>query len=119
MQAGAQGVRARRDPTDGEHRRRQGLAGRAAKLEIGTHRPRLSPPSCRQLPDRSVAWAPDPRGAAMSERASITDPAALLPPPRMLRARLARALRDVDILRGLLRLTEAVARRDGRPADLR
>jgi hypothetical protein len=46
----------------------------------------------------------------------FADPSTLLPPPGMLRARLARALRDVDILRGLLRLSESVARRDGRPA---
>jgi hypothetical protein len=46
---------------------------------------------------------------------SIPDPSALLPSPGTLRARLARALRDVDILRGLLRLSESVARRDGSP----
>jgi hypothetical protein len=52
----------------------------------------------------------------VSEPDQFPDPSTLLPPPGMLRARLARALRDVDILRGLLRLSEAVARRDGRQA---
>ena len=41
------------------------------------------------------------------------NPSRLLLPPAALRARLAGALRDVDILRGLLRLAESVARRDG------
>ena len=46
---------------------------------------------------------------------TITDPSALLPPPHVLRERLSRAMRDVDVLSGLLKLSERVARRDGRP----
>ena len=42
------------------------------------------------------------------------DPVELLPPPRVLRDRLAKALRDVDVLHGLLKLAEKVADRDGR-----
>ena len=48
----------------------------------------------------------------------IPDPAALLPPPAALRERLAHALREVDILRRLLRLAEGVAARDGRSVAL-
>lgn len=48
---------------------------------------------------------------------SIDEPARLLPPPNLLRQRLAKALRDADILRGLLKLAEGVARRDGHPAE--
>jgi hypothetical protein len=36
-----------------------------------------------------------------------------LPPPAILRERLALAMRDVDILAGLLKLSERVTRRDG------
>jgi hypothetical protein len=49
---------------------------------------------------------------------SINDPSALLPPPNHLRDRLAKAMRDVDILSGLLKLAERVARRDGRHTSL-
>ena len=40
----------------------------------------------------------------------------LLPPTHVLRERLAKAMRDVDILGGLLRLAERVSDRDGRDA---
>ena len=40
----------------------------------------------------------------------------LLPPTRVLRERLAKAMRDVDILSGLLKLAERVSDRDGRDA---
>jgi hypothetical protein len=50
----------------------------------------------------------------MPDPIPISDPSTLLPPSGTLRACLAQALRDVDILRGLLRLSESVARRDGR-----
>lgn len=42
----------------------------------------------------------------------------LLPPPRVLRERLAKAMRDVDILSGLLKLAERVSDRDGRDGAL-
>ena len=45
-----------------------------------------------------------------------TDRSELLPPPLELRQRLATAMREVEVLRGLLRLAERVAARDGRPA---
>ena len=44
------------------------------------------------------------------------DPAELLPPPPVLRQRLAKAQREVDILSGLLRLAERVSKREGREA---
>jgi hypothetical protein len=44
-------------------------------------------------------------------------PVRWLPPPARLRRELARELRDVDLLRGLIRLSEAVARRDGSPVS--
>ena len=40
----------------------------------------------------------------------------LLTPPSVLRERLAKAMRDVDILSGLLKLAERVSDRDGRYA---
>ena len=43
-------------------------------------------------------------------------PSDLLPPTDQLRSRLAVAMREVDILNGLLRLSEQMARKDGRPA---
>lgn len=43
------------------------------------------------------------------------DPHQLIPDPAELRGRLASALREVQILRGLIRLAEQVARADGRP----
>lgn len=45
------------------------------------------------------------------------DPSALLPPPDRLRPLLAKAMRDVEVLSGLLRLSERVTRRDGRPVS--
>lgn len=42
------------------------------------------------------------------------DPSNYLPQPDRLRPLLAKAMRDVEILAGLLRLSERVARRDGR-----
>jgi hypothetical protein len=37
------------------------------------------------------------------------DPIATLPPPRAIRDRLARAVREVEVLRGMLRLSERLA----------
>ena len=45
------------------------------------------------------------------------DPDELLPPAPVLRQRLAKAMRDVDILNGLLRLAERVSERDGRAVE--
>jgi len=45
------------------------------------------------------------------------DPDELLPPPPVLRQRLAKAMRDVDILNGLLKLAERVSERDGRAVE--
>ena len=43
------------------------------------------------------------------------DPRKLILPPQELRERLADALRSVKVLKGLLKLSESIARRDGRP----
>ncbi len=41
------------------------------------------------------------------------DPSVLLPSARQLRSKLAKALRDVEVLRGLLKVAERAEKRDG------